>query len=284
MDRFEEYEEVEFCCYGRTEKGANTPCKSETCKFFAYNAQTFISTCLLSIRKIGEEDVDKIKKYNLNWWCRRTWIKVELVIAFIITALILINWECWETDLKIVAAIAALIPLHVVEEWVFPGGFHYQYNISVYKSEKPNHYPMCRLSDMYTNMLATVFYVVLTILCVLRDGHVDVGILMGTAIFSFLELFMHTFMGIKMYFRFRDKGKTTIYGPGSVTAYFGFVPLGIIAIYNIIGKVITTTDMLICIGILLYIVVICILIPENTIKTKDTKYYFESAGYFERFL
>ena len=84
--------------------------------------------------------------------------------------------------------------------------------------------------------------------------------------------------------RFRKKGKTTIYGPGSITAYFGFVPLGIIAVYCISEKTIILTDWIICLGILLFIGVICILIPENTIKKKESPYFFESEGYYKRFL
>lgn len=224
-----------------------------------------------------------MKTISFDWWCKRAWIKVELVIAVVVMAAILINWESWGTDLKVVAAIAVLIPLHVVEEWVFPGGFHYQYNI-ICKSEKPNHYLMNRLCDMYTNMIATVFYIALTVLCILRGEPVNVGILMGTAGFAMLELILHTLIGVKMYFCFKSKGKTTIYGPGSVTTYFGFVPLGIIAIYNIIGKPITATDVLICIGILIFISIFCCIFFQVKLRDKDTKYFFENAGYFERFL
>lgn len=49
--------------------------------------------------------------------------------------MILLNWESWSTELKIVASVAALMPVHVIEEWVFPGGFHYQYN-SLFRSTK----------------------------------------------------------------------------------------------------------------------------------------------------
>lgn len=41
-DEFEEYEETELCRYDWTERGANAPCKSEICKSFAYDTQTFI--------------------------------------------------------------------------------------------------------------------------------------------------------------------------------------------------------------------------------------------------
>lgn len=222
-------------------------------------------------------------KKGLNWWCDRAWIKFGCLITTIMVGLMLWQWNNWGADLKVICLVAALIPMHVVEEWVFPGGFHYQYNVGLYKSEKPNCYPMCRLSDMYTNLIATFLYMALTFVSMANGSRVNPGMLMGTIAFSALELFMHTMMGIKMYIKFKAKGKTTIYGPGSLTAYFGFGVLGIISIYCLNGVAVTGSDWAICIGILLFIGVVCILIPENIIKKKDTPYFFKSAGYFERF-
>lgn len=41
-DEFEEYEETKLCRHAWTEKGTNAPCKSEICKSFAYDMQTYI--------------------------------------------------------------------------------------------------------------------------------------------------------------------------------------------------------------------------------------------------
>ena len=68
------------------------------------------------------------EKKRLDWWCQRAWIKFSCGITTVVMLMILINWQNWSTELKFIAAIAALIPIHVIEEWVFPGGFHYQYN------------------------------------------------------------------------------------------------------------------------------------------------------------
>ena len=220
---------------------------------------------------------------RLDWWCRRAWIKFSCGITAVVMAMILINWRNWSTELKFIASIAALIPIHVVEEWVFPGGFHYQYNVGLFHSEYPNCYPMCRLSDMFTNLIATLFYSVLIIVCSIY-GEVPNGVMMGSIIFCGLELFAHTVIGIIMYLKFKDKGKTTIYGPGFITTYFGFVPLGVIGWYAIQGKKMVGVDWLICLGVLMFILFVCILIPESVIKKKDSPYTFETAGYYERFL
>ena len=61
----------------------------------------------------------------LDWWCERTWIKFGCLITAFMTVLIMLFWKILSTELKIMGAIAALIPIHVIEEWVFPGGFNY---------------------------------------------------------------------------------------------------------------------------------------------------------------
>ena len=85
------------------------------------------------------------------------------------TAVILWKWNEWNAELIITAAIAALIPIHVVEEWVFPGGFHYQYNYCM-GSDQLDRYPMCRKSDMFTNLIATFMYIDFTVYAVCNDG------------------------------------------------------------------------------------------------------------------
>lgn len=223
------------------------------------------------------------EKKRLDWWCQRAWIKFSCGITTVVMLMILINWQNWSTELKFIAAIAALIPIHVIEEWVFPGGFHYQYNVGLFRSEYPNCYPMCRLSDMFTNLIGTLFFLILTITFAIY-GAAPNGVVMGSIIFCGMELFVHTVMGIIMYLKFKNKGKSTIYGPGSITTYFGFVPLGVIGWYSIQGNEMAGIDWLMCIGVLLFILLGCILIPENVIKKKDNPYKFENAGYYERFL
>ena len=223
------------------------------------------------------------EKKRLDWWCHRAWIKFSVGITMVVMLMILINWKNWSTELKFIASIAALIPIHVIEEWVFPGGCHYQYNVGLFRSEYPNCYPMCRLSDMFTNLIGTLFFLILTIIFA-THGAVPNGVVMGSIIFCGMELFVHTVIGIIMHLKFKSKGKTTIYGPGSITTYFGFVPLGVIGWYSIQGKEMVGTDWLMCVGVLIFILFGCILIPENVIKKKNSPYEFETAGYYERFL
>lgn len=221
-----------------------------------------------------------MNKQRLNWWCDRAWIKCMCLIAAVMLGLIMLNWEKWSTELKIIAAIAALIPVHVLEEWIFPGGFHYQYN-TLRRSNQLDRYPMNRLSDMYTNMMATVFYIILTIISIV-NGQVSNGMILGTTIFCALELIVHTLLGIIMYSKFRTKGKTTIYGPGSITTYIGFVPFGVILLYVLKERTIISTDWIGAASVVGFILIICILLPE-VLFMKKGEYYFKNNGYYDRF-
>lgn len=70
-----------------------------------------------------------MKKINFNEWCKSLWLKFSLLISGVMILLILIFWNTWSIPLKCIAAITALIPVHATEEWFFPGGFAFQYNL-----------------------------------------------------------------------------------------------------------------------------------------------------------
>ena len=222
------------------------------------------------------------EKTGLDWWCDRAWIKFGLIVSAVMFALILINWNNWDTTIKIFAGIAVLVPIHVVEEWVFPGGFHYQYNVGLSKSDLPNAYPMSRVQDMCTNLLATFLYIILTFLCLFNEKFIT-GTLIMTIVFCGLELFMHTVMGVIMYFKLKNAGKTTIYGPGSITTYWVFVPLGVIGLYNLEVSAITSFDAIVA-AVLLAILIAMIFLPVKFSSKEDMTFAFPDAKYYERFI
>ena len=219
----------------------------------------------------------------MKTWCSRTWIIVSCWISAAVTVAILWNWNCWSVEVKTLAAMAALLPLHVLEEWVFPAGFHFQYNMSMGGKDTPNRFPMNQQTDMITNFAGTLFWILVFVVC-LVIGDTPTGLLLGSMCFCFLEVIIHTLLGWSMLKRFRSKGKRTIYGPGSITAYWGFFPLGIILLQSIMSRTVTLTDWLVCAGYLAIALLGMIVLPEGLLKTKDTKYPFPNAGYFERYL
>lgn len=224
-----------------------------------------------------------MKKYDFNQWCKTGWLKFSLVITGCMLVLMLINWNTWSTALKCVAVIAALIPVHATEEWIFPGGFAYQYNLFLNKSDYPLCYPMNRASDMITVLGTTVMYAVIAVYFAITGKTVPAGILLGATCFSALEVSVHTFFGIKAYLKFKSNGKTTIYGTGSMTAYTGFLVMGIIMIHEIASTGITGIDVFYCI-LILAITSVLVFVPEIKFKDKKSPYAYPDSGYYERYL
>lgn len=224
-----------------------------------------------------------MKKYSFNDWCKTAWLKFSLMITAIMIILVLINWNTWPLALKCVAAVAALVPVHASEEWIFPGGFAFQYNLFLNKSSYPNAYPMNRASDMVTVLGTTIMYAVLALYFAATGSSVPSGVLLGAACFSALEVSVHTYFGIRAYMKFKDKGKTTIYGTGSMTAYTGFLPLGCIMARQIISSGIALTDIIWCV-VVLGITTILVFVPEIVFKDKNSPYAYPNSGYYERFI
>ncbi|OZG67390.1 beta-carotene 15,15'-monooxygenase [Bifidobacterium eulemuris] len=224
-----------------------------------------------------------MNKTGLSWWSDRAWLWFGWCVTAVITVLILLNWRTWSAELKLVAAIAALIPVHATEEWVFPGGFNFQYNTFLYRSARPDRYPMCRASDMITVLGVTIMYAVVAFAYAVGGGAVHAGVLMSAMAFSALEVVFHTYCGVRAYLMYRSKGKTTIYGPGSITAYLGFGVLGVLMFYSLRDMSIGASDWGLCALILAAIVCFCF-IPEQAFKNKVDSYYFETNGYYDRFL
>lgn len=224
-----------------------------------------------------------MKKSRFNDWCKTAWLKCSLLISALMIVLILVNWNTWPTALKCVAAVAALVPIHATEEWIFPGGFAYQYNLFLNKSDCPKAYPMNRASDMVTVLGTTIMYALLVLYFAVTGKSVPGGVLLGATGFSALEVSVHTYFGIRAYGKFKSKGKTTIYGTGSMSAYAGFLPLGCIMVWQIAEQGLTTSDIGWCVAVL-GIISVLVFVPEAKFKDKNSPYAYPTSGYYERFL
>lgn len=223
-----------------------------------------------------------MKKMNFDRWCRTEWLKFSLLITAAMEISILVNWNTWNTSLKCVAAVAALVPVHAVEEWIFPGGFAYQYNTFLYKSRYPLCYPMNRASDMVTVLGTAIMYACLVLFFAVSGKAVPSGILMSLFGFSILEISFHTYCGVRAFLKFRNKGKSTIYGAGSMTAYVGFLPLACVTLRQIIMSNISLQDIGFCAAILGMIALLCF-VPEEKFKNEHSPYAYRTKGYYERY-
>ena len=223
-----------------------------------------------------------MKKMNFDRWCKTAWLKISLIITAVMECLVLLNWNTWSTPLKCVATMAALVPIHATEEWIFPGGFAYQYNTFLNKSAHPLCYPMNRASDMVTVLGTTIMYAVLALFFAVTGIAVPTGILLGAFCFSLLEISVHTYFGIRAYLKFKPQGKTTIYGTGSMTAYVGFLPLAAVLLRQITVQGVTLVDIGFCV-VILGITSILVFVPEAKFKNEHSPYAYSSSGYYEKF-
>lgn len=245
--------------------------------------QLYQKSLSVTIAVKKEMEVFFIKKELFNNWCKTAWLKCGLLISALMIVLILVNWNSWSTALKCIAAVAALIPVHATEEWIFPGGFAYQYNLFLNSSDYPKAYPMNRASDMITVLGTTVMYALLVLYFAVTETPVPSGVLLGATGFSVLEVSVHTYFGIRAYGKFKNKGKTTIYGTGSVSAYTCFLPLGCIMIWQITVQKFSVTDLGWCVAVL-GIISVLVFVPEAKLKDTNSPYAYQNSGYYERFL
>lgn len=214
----------------------------------------------------------------LNKWCSKVWLRVLYVLGVLFLVVSATHWGLWSFGQKLIGAMGVILPLHVLEEWQIPGGFHYQYNLLM-KSDTLSCYPMSRLTDMLTNFCGELFF--LALLLLRQDG---TGTTLALTVFCWLEVVIHTLVGFRMLKQFKSRGKRTFYGPGSLSAYLGFAPAGVAGLLHLLRQPVFASDLLHAVVLLGVMLLGLIVLPENLLKRKDSPYAFSNAGYFEKFL
>lgn len=173
-----------------------------------------------------------------------------------------------------------MIALHVIEEWMLPGGLHYSYNIA-HGSALLSRYPMNRLADMITNFGAVVIgCIVLKVWGFIKPAGIAI------MLFSAFEVIMHISIGIQDMKIFGEYGMNTLYSPGLITSLFGFLPVCVGLAVHLFKKkgnrpkliqwvmAITATAAL---GFLL------INLPETLLSSENTPYEFTDRGFYEQY-
>lgn len=207
------------------------------------------------------------------------WLRWFYVWGLVLLAGLMIWGPQLAPATRLVYLVAMLLPLHACEEWELPGGFHYQYNL-IYgeKDHRYNAYPMNRLSDMVTILVAEAIYLV----CLPFSQHAFV--MLAICGFCLLEVGMHTFFGIKMLARFKSRGKKTIYNPGLASSYLGFGTIAGLMIHYLSQQALTLSDWGPALVLLVAFALVEIIWPERTFKNLKTPYAYQSPRYFARFL
>lgn len=208
------------------------------------------------------------------------WLYVMTIIEIVLCICIWKKRKTWSTlNILCTFAIIVLI-LHVIEEWVLPGGLHYSYNIA-HNSTILNRYPMNRLTDMITNFGAVVVGCI-----VLKVGGFQKPAGVAIMIFSAFELVIHITIGIQDMQIFGKYGMNTLYSPGLITSLFGFLPVCIGLAIHLFKKKENRPNIMQWIMAITATVILAFLLinlPEMVLGREDSPYEFTNRGYYEQF-
>lgn len=208
------------------------------------------------------------------------WLYVIAVIGIVLGVLVYKNRKTW-SKLNILCTLAIIVlVLHVIEEWVLPGGLHYSYNISNGGLSTLSRYPMNRLTDMITNFGGIVLGCI-----VLKFWGFKKPAAIAVMIFGFAEFAMHLAIGIIDMGIFWPYGMNIVYSPGFLTSLFGFLPISIGLAVELFKKKPRPTlkDWFIGLAAMFALAFLLISLPESLLKDENSPYNFTNAGYYEQF-
>lgn len=217
-----------------------------------------------------------MRKINKVWLS--VWLYVITLVSGAVIGALIVKWQDWSMQTKIFAFATALLPLHVLEEWRFPGGFHYMYNVMA-KSDAPDRYPMNQMSDMWTNFIGVIFGVV-----ILAVGVKPIFLVMQLFL-CVAEILGHTKGGVFSYKTFKAKGKKTIYNPGLFTTVFGYLPVAVALIISFVLEISPLWwEWIVGVACGMVLGGLSLNLPEKLTKNKETPYAYDwGDGYFAKF-
>lgn len=218
----------------------------------------------------------------IYWFVSTGWLYLMICIGIFLTIWLAIHWKRynWQNRLGTLAII--VLCFHVMEEWVFPGGFHFIYNLNADNPlDSSSNYPMSQLTDMITNLGGAIIGMMVFFIWGLNDG---AGI--AIAIFSLFEAVIHVFLASKSLSAFRPYGQTSFYAPGLITALGMFLPIFIAYLINFIFRKKKPSwkawvGGIASLGVLSFLLVN---LPEMLLKSEDSPFSFTSHDYYDQFI
>lgn len=207
------------------------------------------------------------------------WLYVMVGIAIILGVKVWKNRTTWD-KINIYCTLAVIVLVaHVIEEWVFPGGLHYSYNIS-HGSTDLARYPMNRLTDMITNFGGVVLGCV-----VLKFWGFGKPAGIAVMLFSAFEVVIHIVIGISSLNVFGKYGMQILYSPGLVTSLFGFLPITIGLAMHFFKKEnrASLKQWVTAVVAMFGFCFLLINLPEMVLGSENSPYAFTDRGYYERF-
>lgn len=211
------------------------------------------------------------------WFVSTGWIYCMSVMSIVLTVQLIVRWKDWDTRRKLGALTVIVLTFHVWEEWVIPGGFHYYYNISS-AAQLRDSYPMNELTDMITNFGGAVLWFVLV-----EADKFGRKMSFAVMLFSYAEVIIHILGASSSQSILLENGiYSGFYGPGLLTALVCWLPLGIAYTVYFVKTRVKWKDAVGGVLILVALSVLLITLPESLLKSEDTPYAFDNAGWYEQ--
>lgn len=208
------------------------------------------------------------------------WLYVMAAIGIALAYLTYKHRHDW-SKINILCTLAVIVLiLHVLEEWVVPGGLHYSYNIA-HGSDDLSRYPMNRLTDMITNFGAVVLGCI-----VLRFWGFRKPAAIAVMLFSAFEVVIHVAIGITDMQLFGPYGMNVLYSPGLITSLFGFLPISIGLAVELLGekgKRPTFWQWVMGVGAMFFFCFLLISLPEMLLGNAESPYEFTDRGFYESY-
>lgn len=207
------------------------------------------------------------------------WLYVMAGIGISLSIQVWKNRKKWD-KINILCTLAVIVlVLHVLEEWVLPGGLHYSYNID-HGSTILSRYPMNRLTDMLTNFGGALLGCIVLKFWGFRK---PAGI--AVMLFSTFEVVIHIVIGITSLRTFGAYGMNTLYSPGLVTSLFGFLPITIGLAAHLFQKKnrATAKQWIMAVAAMFGFCFLLINLPEMLLGDENSPYHFTDRGYYEQY-
>ena len=160
-----------------------------------------------------------------------------------------------------------------------PGGFHYFYNISS-EAVLRDRYPMNELTDMITNFGGALIWFILV-----QTNKYGRKMSFAVMLFSFTEVAIHLLGAASSRALLLENGAySPFYTPGMTTALVCWLPLGIAYLVYFVKTKIKKWDVIGGVAILVVLSVLLIVAPESMLKSEDTPYVYDNAGWYEQYI
>ncbi len=220
-----------------------------------------------------------MKKSAFQKWCDGTWLYLVYLLGIFMACALIWKWSDWQQSQRLICMLAIVVPIHIFEENSIPAGFYYMNNVG-FNSKEPMVYPQNQCTNMVTNLGAEIVLMVVTFFAT----HWEVSAVTLVLGFGLGETLNHTRAGFLMYRRYREKGKKTIYGPGTLSSWCLMIPLCAAALKWLVSNPCTAGQIIGGVCIFLGIAVFLILVPfAISIRVKSKRYAFTDKGYFEKY-